>query len=191
MGRQNDNIACHSVHQNVSGLTIYLQEKSVGNKCMEYTVLNEEKSLLKSPVFYTLTGFAALLAQCMCIGSVVGIIVCAVVSCILTYKIFYDIEKEVLLVTVPLGLQFTAFFQSGQQTTCFIPWHCIKDVYIVEAISLHRVLYNLVVLVESDNKTHLSTLQSQRLIPLFQGTKPRLSCLESIFQSIHGLLPRN
>jgi uncharacterized membrane protein YwaF len=43
---------------------------------------------------------------------------------------------ESVLLVAPLGLQLTATYQFGRQTSQFIPWHFITDVIINEAITL-------------------------------------------------------
>jgi uncharacterized membrane protein YwaF len=49
--------------------------------------------------------------------------------------IFVFLLESVLLVA-PVGLQLTATYQCGHQTSQFIPWHFITDVIINEAITL-------------------------------------------------------
>lgn len=43
---------------------------------------------------------------------------------------------ESVLLVAPVGLQLTATYQFGRQTSQFIPWHFITDVIINEAITL-------------------------------------------------------
>ncbi|XP_034250057.1 phosphatidylinositol N-acetylglucosaminyltransferase subunit H-like [Thrips palmi] len=176
-----------SQHESVNGHIILLRKRTIGKSvCVEYTVQKENLPLYKSGIFHLLSVSVLLLSVSAYASSLLGILFFALLGLILFYILFWDVEKEVLLVTVPLGLQFTSFFKSGQQTTCYIPWHCVKDVYIIETVSFHRVLYNLVVLTQPDQDSKQS---SQKLIPLFQGTKPRISCLEKIYQGIYDLFP--
>lgn len=177
-----------SQHQNVSGHTVLLRKRTLGKSvCVEYSVQKENSPLYKCKTLYFLIASLLLLFASAYASSLLGTLFFASLGSILFYVLFWCVEKEVLLVTVALGLQFTSFFKSGQHTTCYIPWHCVKDVYIIETVSLQRVLYNLVILTQP---AYYDQESKQKLIPLFQGTKPRISCLESIYQGIYYLLPK-
>ncbi|KAK3926933.1 ER membrane protein complex subunit 1 [Frankliniella fusca] len=159
-----------SCHENVNGHKILLRLKSIGKSvCSEYSIEKDLSSIVLSPTVHVLVANLFLLLLSFLCSFTVGALISSGVCCIISYNMIWDIRK-------------------GHHRTCFIPWNCIKDIYIVEAISLHRVLYNIVVLIEDEVKGSTSSHTSLKLIPLFQGTKPRLSCLETIYQSIHALL---
>ncbi|KAE8738071.1 hypothetical protein FOCC_FOCC016446, partial [Frankliniella occidentalis] len=133
-----NNTENQSIHENVDGQKILLRLKSIGKSvCIEYTIEKDKSSILQTPAVHILAASLTLLFL------------------------------KVLLITIPLGLQFTAFFKSGHHRTCFIPWNCIRDIYIVEAISLHRVLYNIVVLTEVEGRSSTSAQTTLKLTPLF------------------------
>ncbi|XP_026278355.1 uncharacterized protein LOC113206474 [Frankliniella occidentalis] len=186
-----NNTENQSIHENVDGQKILLRLKSIGKSvCIEYTIEKDKSSILQTPAVHILAASLTLLFLSLLCCFMTGVLICTCICGFVSYHSIWHIKKEVLLITIPLGLQFTAFFKSGHHRTCFIPWNCIRDIYIVEAISLHRVLYNIVVLTEVEGRSSTSAQTTLKLTPLFQGTKPRLSCLETIYQSIYTLMPK-
>ena len=50
-------------------------------------------------------------------------------------QLYCLVFPESVLFVAPVGLQLTTTYQSGYQTSHFIPWHFITDVIINEAIT--------------------------------------------------------
>lgn len=100
-------------------------------------------------------------------------------------SLLFRVQQEKLLVIVPIGIQFTTIFLTGRKSVIFIPWHVIKDFLIVDIITGQRVLFYLAVLMIRSEK-NVST--NEELLVLFQHTKPRLPCLESMYKNLQRLL---
>ncbi|XP_071054137.1 phosphatidylinositol N-acetylglucosaminyltransferase subunit H-like [Onthophagus taurus] len=94
---------------------------------------------------------------------------------LVTWKIFHVVKSEKLLYVPQLGCQITQKYKFGF-SSAFIPAKSIQGLFINEVFSKHRVLFVLSILVKDENK--------DTIIPLFTGTKPRLKCLEIIYQHL-------
>jgi hypothetical protein len=72
--------------------------------------------------------------------------------------------SESVLLVAPVGLQLTATYQCGHQTSQFIPWHFITDVIINEAITQVYKKYlwfaELLSVYKSYSKQKLTLLQA-------------------------------
>uniref|UniRef100_A0A1E1WWZ3 Putative gpi-glcnac transferase complex n=1 Tax=Amblyomma aureolatum TaxID=187763 RepID=A0A1E1WWZ3_9ACAR len=80
-----------------------------------------------------------------------------------------------------LGLQTTTTFVTGRQESRFFNRENIEDVVISEAISMHSVIFYLVILLHNvDSKV-------PSLVPLFQNTVPRLDALKMVYRGIHDI----
>lgn len=96
---------------------------------------------------------------------------------------YVNVVKESVLVVKDLGVQFTRCGSFGMQTSQFIEQHRIVDILINEVITMHQVVFYLMLLV-SDG-TQGSTLENnQQLLPLFTTSMP---CLETIKPIYHGM----
>lgn len=103
-----------------------------------------------------------------------------VVLCILlVVKLRRRVKEESLLVMRSLGLQTTTTFVTGRQESRFFNRENIEDVVISEAISMHSVIFYLVILLHNmDSKV-------PNLVPLFKNTMPRLDALKMVYRGIH------
>ncbi|KAK8779413.1 hypothetical protein V5799_008174 [Amblyomma americanum] len=103
-----------------------------------------------------------------------------VVLCVLlVVKLRRRVKEESLLVMRSLGLQTTTTFVTGRQESRFFNRENIEDVVISEAISMHSVIFYLVILLHNvDSKV-------PSLVPLFQNTMPRLDALKMVYRGIH------
>ncbi|XP_050036357.1 uncharacterized protein PIG-H [Dermacentor andersoni] len=102
-----------------------------------------------------------------------------VLCLLLVVKLRRRVKEESLLVMRSLGLQTTTTFVTGRQESRFINSESIEDVVISEAISMHSVIFYLVILLHNvDSKV-------PSLVPLFQNTMPRLDALKMVYRGIH------
>lgn len=95
---------------------------------------------------------------------------------------YVNISEESVLVVKDLGIQFTRCGIFGQKTKQFIEQHRVVDVIINEVITMHQVVFYLMLLISSD--TEDNTLENQQLVPLFTSSMP---CLETIKPIYHGM----
>lgn len=177
------------------GLKIYKNCKT--DVCVEFIITREK------PIFnvFISTSFVFLLSiaiglhywtnflrELKCIeNSKLCFVFSLVIVVLLGVKTMMFVEKETLLVIFPVGIQFTTTYAFGSEKVMFIPWSDIKDALIVEVITGQKVLYYLAL---SIIKSHASdNIKSHEgLFTLFQNTRPRLNCLQEIYQVIHKML---
>lgn len=91
-------------------------------------------------------------------------------------KYTFCVEKESLYVISPIGIQFISTYISGSQSVLFIPWHSFKNFIIVEMIIGQGIYFYLAV----QSKTE----SGDKLVVLFEHTRPRLSNLEEMYRVI-------
>ncbi|XP_064485630.1 phosphatidylinositol N-acetylglucosaminyltransferase subunit H-like isoform X1 [Ornithodoros turicata] len=101
---------------------------------------------------------------------------------LLAVKFHGRVKQESLLVMRSLGLQTTTTFVTGRQVSRFISKETIKDVVISEAITMHRVIFYLVILLHNVDSS------GSKLIPLFQNTFPRLDALRTVYHGVQDCL---
>lgn len=115
--------------------------------------------------------------------NVMVLFVVIILLCYTVFKILWTVKTETLLVVAPVGFQFNTTFLCGYENTQFIPWYCVSDVIINEAVSFQQVLFYLAVLIDQQVQSDVK----RRLIPIFQYTKPRLRALELIYINVQRL----
>ncbi|XP_023718294.1 phosphatidylinositol N-acetylglucosaminyltransferase subunit H-like [Cryptotermes secundus] len=172
-----------STHRSVDGKKLWLDiiSHDSSNLCFEFTVKNVSVFFTGKKFVFSVFVIVSLLAALDIHNPNLYVVVVLIfVIGRLIAELLWSVNSESVLLVAPVGLQLTATYQFGRQTSQFIPWHFITDVIINEAITLHRVVYYLAVLLEQPY--HETT--RKKLIPLFQHTRPRLACLEMIYQRI-------
>ncbi|KAK7793758.1 hypothetical protein R5R35_000956 [Gryllus longicercus] len=179
--RKRKHIYCESVDGLKLSLSVHNSE--LPEMCSEFVVLNVSCPSLMRTVFSVIFLIVSLLLIYYVYFNIIVIFFGWIVLLYQVFKLFWSVQKETLLVIAPVGLQITTTFLCGYENSHFIPWYCIVDVIINEAISLQKVLFYLAVLVE--HKSEKDT--SRKIIPLFQFTRPRLKCLEQIYINIQRL----
>ncbi|XP_078001212.1 phosphatidylinositol N-acetylglucosaminyltransferase subunit H-like [Glandiceps talaboti] len=103
---------------------------------------------------------------------------------VVLYFHFIQVYKESLLVMASTGLQYTTTYRTGRQQSVFIPFENIQDVVINEGITMHSVIYYLVVLIkDQENLT-----KPKSLFPIFMKTSPRISTLKEIYRGVQGVM---
>ncbi|KAK9874035.1 hypothetical protein WA026_002388 [Henosepilachna vigintioctopunctata] len=83
------------------------------------------------------------------------------------------IIEETLIIIKPLGYQLSTKYLMGQKSK-FIPYEKVQNVFINEVIFKQKIIYLLTILAKESS--------GEILLPLFEGCKPRLSCLEFIYK---------
>ncbi|KAJ4436608.1 hypothetical protein ANN_16642 [Periplaneta americana] len=156
-----------SSQESVDGKNLLLDiiHHDTSNLCFEFTVKNVSKCFTVKELFFSGIVILAVLAVLDIYHPnfyAVIFLICIIVRFFV--KLLWTVKSESVLLIAPVGLQLTATYQSGHQTSRFIPWYFITDVIINEAINLHRVVYYLAVLVE---QPYCATT-TKKLIPLFQ-----------------------
>lgn len=101
---------------------------------------------------------------------------------LLLVKLNFKVQKESLLVTASVGVQVTTIFASGRKKATFYDMSDIAGVVINEAVTMHKVVYYLTLLLGRLPPTNL------RLVPLLTHTWPSLSCLTCIHRHLNDLL---
>ncbi|KAJ8985945.1 hypothetical protein NQ317_010702 [Molorchus minor] len=86
---------------------------------------------------------------------------------------FKTIREELILVK-NLGIQLTTKYTTGLKTV-FIPFEQIRRIFINEVIYRSRVIYVLSLLTKDTDVT-------EKLVPLFFNTLPRIDCLKVIYK---------
>lgn len=109
-------------------------------------------------------------------------------SCILLLivNLSWTIEKETLLLVVPLTLQMTTTYILGSESSFSIPWQALGDFMIIEVIMGHQIHYFLSVV--TDKRTCNEEVEH---VILFRNSKPCLKVLEIIYRDLQLILDKN
>ncbi|KAG1696500.1 Phosphatidylinositol N-acetylglucosaminyltransferase subunit H [Nymphon striatum] len=94
-----------------------------------------------------------------------------------------SMPNETLMIISSIGIQISTTFVTGRKSTKLFSSSSLQDIAINEYISMHCVVYCLILLLETSS-------EKCELYPLFQGTKPRLDCIQEIYSRtkhyLHG-----
>jgi hypothetical protein len=93
-----------------------------------------------------------------------------------------SVISETVLVVSGVGMQVTETKYIGLESTHFFRCSDIKEVIINEAITMHRIIFYIVVIVG---------VETERLFPLFLNTRPRLQQLQLIRRLLRDVLALN
>ncbi|XP_037083128.1 phosphatidylinositol N-acetylglucosaminyltransferase subunit H-like [Pollicipes pollicipes] len=93
-------------------------------------------------------------------------------------KLHLKVKRETLLVESSLGVQLTTTFASGRRSSLFIRRGRLSDVVIAEALTMHRVVAYLAIVLR----------HPPRLVPLFRHTWPRVAQLRDVYRGIQLIL---
>ncbi|XP_017547972.1 phosphatidylinositol N-acetylglucosaminyltransferase subunit H [Pygocentrus nattereri] len=100
---------------------------------------------------------------------------------------FVKVDQETLLIIGSLGVQLSSFYASGRESTTFIEMNKIKDIVINEAIYMHSIIYYLCILIKDSSEPD----GVASVVPLFQSSKPRLSCLVHVYKSCQEIIAQS
>ncbi|XP_072172813.1 phosphatidylinositol N-acetylglucosaminyltransferase subunit H-like isoform X2 [Diadema setosum] len=90
------------------------------------------------------------------------------------------VDESLLLIT-SLGLQISSECYTGRQATKFIPLEAVHDVIIHEAVTMHKVVYYVAVLLRKTRDSR----RPDSIVPVFLHTMPRLETLREILSAVH------
>ncbi|XP_006001196.1 phosphatidylinositol N-acetylglucosaminyltransferase subunit H isoform X1 [Latimeria chalumnae] len=169
----------------INGNHILLQRQSYSDLCREFTVSSPKLSLrsvtscvcavwLAAYAIFYYTQNSAVLSSAILV-TLVGMMV---------HIHFVKTEHETLLIIGSLGIQMTASYASGRESTTFIEMSKVKDIVINEAIYMQRIIYYLCILLKDPKDPTRVT----ELVPVFQSSKPRLDCLVEVYRSCQEIL---
>ncbi|XP_005094401.1 phosphatidylinositol N-acetylglucosaminyltransferase subunit H [Aplysia californica] len=106
----------------------------------------------------------------------------------LVVRMYLKITTEKVLFLPSLGVQVETTYFLGHTVTYFIDISHIKDIVINEAITMHSVMYYLVVLRKEEQSDNI-----QQLYPLFSHSWPRLTDLKQVYRAAQEklIIPRD
>ncbi|XP_060079219.1 phosphatidylinositol N-acetylglucosaminyltransferase subunit H-like [Ylistrum balloti] len=110
---------------------------------------------------------------------VIGVCVAAVATTVI-FGIQIQSESLVFISSVGINVKMKNWF--GQVTAEFFEIGEIKDIVILEAITMQRVVCYLAVLLEGSESS------KEQLYPLFMKSSPDLESLKVIYKDVHQLL---
>lgn len=113
-------------------------------------------------------------------------LVSTLVFIFIAYLVIYltTVQKETLLLVMPLGLQMTTVTRLGKQDTTWIPWCLLANFMILDVIVGQKVIFCLAVSVKN------SVDGQEKTLILFRNTKPRLNQLETIYRELQTSLDK-
>lgn len=154
-------------------------------QCQEFVIKSPEFSfrrwLLWTFIIYVFGCYMQLHVQDISLMAYVGLVLLLV----LFFKLQFKVKKESLLVMTSIGVQLTTTFASGRKISMFYDMANIRDIVINEAVTVHRVIYYLAILLHQCSSPN-PTITS--LVPLYTHSWPALRCLLLIRTEISKLL---
>ncbi|XP_028909432.1 phosphatidylinositol N-acetylglucosaminyltransferase subunit H isoform X2 [Ornithorhynchus anatinus] len=173
--------------RDIGGGRLALQRRYYSPTCREFCLDRPRLSLRSLSAATCTVWLAAYAIFALCQNSTVlsAAIVLTLVG-LLGYLHFVKIDQESLLVIGSLGIQMTASYASGKESTTFIEMGLVKDVVINEAIYMHKVIYYLCILLQDPGDQQ----GVSQVVPVFQtqSAKPRLDCLIEVYRSCQEIL---
>ncbi|BES93162.1 GPI-GlcNAc transferase complex, PIG-H component [Nesidiocoris tenuis] len=94
------------------------------------------------------------------------------------------VQKETLLLVMPLGLEMSTITRGGRRSITWIPWSLIGDFMILDVISGQKVIFCLAVTVKE------CVGGQEKTLILFRNTRPRLNHLETIYKELQTSLDK-
>lgn len=165
----------------------YFGKSDSSTLCREYTVSSLENSVNFKVIFFVV--ISSCIIQCVILNrddstNYSTYFLFSVLCLSLIYCLYYTVEKESLLIVVPLTLQMTTTYILGNQSTFSLPWSAIEDFMIMEVIMGQKVHYflSLILSREVDGKC------GDGHIILFKNIRPPLKCLEVVYRDVQKIL---
>ncbi|KAF7655719.1 hypothetical protein LDENG_00051930 [Lucifuga dentata] len=175
------------VFTDINGNTISLDCQRHSSFCREFTISSPKVSISKVMVF---TCSVWLLAYAVFFftqnTAVLSSAILITLGGMILHIHFVKVDHESLLVIGSLGIQVSSSYASGRESTTFIEMNRIKDIVINEAVYLHQIIYYLCVLLKDPSDPN----EVSSVVPLFQSSKPRLSCLVKVYKSCQEILSK-
>ncbi|XP_069604344.1 phosphatidylinositol N-acetylglucosaminyltransferase subunit H [Ranitomeya imitator] len=173
-------------YMDVYGNAITLQQQTYGDTCQDFTVTSAKLSV-RSLASWTCTVWIAAYAVFFYTQHSAVLTAAILVSIVglLLYLHLVKVDHESLLILGSLGIQTTTTYASGRERTVFVEMCRVQDVVINEGLSLHRVNYYLCLLLRDPSEPQAGLSQ---VVPVFQGSRPRVDCLGEIYRSCQEIL---
>ncbi|KAM7430091.1 hypothetical protein ABFA07_019149 [Porites harrisoni] len=99
-----------------------------------------------------------------------------------------NVCRESVLVVKDLGIQLTRIGAFGLQTSQFIEQHRVVDVIINEVITMHQVVFYLMLLTHDHETQDKLSEKNQQLVPLFTASMPCLETIKPIYHDMKKIL---
>ncbi|XP_017310984.1 phosphatidylinositol N-acetylglucosaminyltransferase subunit H [Ictalurus punctatus] len=169
----------------ISGKTIKLSCQNYSPFCREFTISSAKLSLGRVMAFTCTVWLLAYTAFYLTQNTaVLSGAIFVTLSGMLLHIHFVKVDHETLLVVGSLGVQLSAAYASGRESTTFIEMSRIKDIVINEAIHMQTVIYYLCILLKDPAEPD----GVSSVVPLFQSSKPRLNCLVRVYRSCQEII---
>lgn len=119
-------------------------------------------------------------------GCLAWIVVLITIACI--KLLCFNVCRESVLVVKDLGIQLTRIGAFGLQTSQFIEQHRVVDVIINEVITMHQVVFYLMLLTHDHETQDKLSGKNQQLVPLFTASMPCLETIKPIYHDMKKIL---
>lgn len=119
-------------------------------------------------------------------GCLAWIVVLITIACI--KLLCFNVCRESVLVVKDLGIQLTRIGAFGLQTSQFIEQHRVVDVIINEVITMHQVVFYLMLLTHDHETQDKLSEKNQQLVPLFTASMPCLETIKPIYHDMKKIL---
>ncbi|XP_006632495.1 phosphatidylinositol N-acetylglucosaminyltransferase subunit H [Lepisosteus oculatus] len=172
-------------YSDINGNTILLNSCSHSSFCREFTISTPKVSLRKI-MAYTCSVWLIAYAVFLITENTTVLSAAIFVTLLgmMLHLHFVKIDHESLLIIGSLGIQMSSSYASGRESTTFIEMGKVKDIVINEAIYMQRVIYYLCILLKDPSDPN----GVADVVPLFQSSKPRLSCLDKVYKSCQEII---
>lgn len=171
----------------ITGKPITLDCQDHASFCREFTVSSAKVSIAKVMVYTCCVWLLAYTVFCFTQNTaVLSTAIFITLIGMMLHIHLVKVDHESLLVIPSVGIQVSSSYASGRETTTFIEMSRIKDVVINEAVHLHQIIYYLCILLKDASGPDAVS----EVVPLFQSSRPRLNCLQKIYQSCQEILSR-
>ncbi|CAH3186886.1 unnamed protein product [Porites evermanni] len=119
-------------------------------------------------------------------GCLAWIVVLITIACV--KLLCFNVCRESVLVVKDLGIQLTRIGAFGLQTSQFIEQHRVVDVIINEVITMHQVVFYLMLLTHDHETQNKLSEKNQQLVPLFTASMPCLETIKPIYHDMKKIL---
>ncbi|XP_035682335.1 uncharacterized protein LOC118419826 [Branchiostoma floridae] len=104
--------------------------------------------------------------------------------CLLLYYLnFVHVRSESIQAVSSIGVQLTTTYTTGRQQSHYYDMVEIQDVVINEVVTMHSVVFYLVLLIKDPSSGNL-----RRVIPVFKHSYPKLDFLVKVYNGVQDVL---
>ncbi|CAF0747052.1 unnamed protein product [Didymodactylos carnosus] len=163
--------------ENIFGESInYEILKHENGTCAEYRIKRSTISVQRWLVWTIIFTYLALLFGLHKRDGSLLVIFAALLMGGVVLKAYLRVRKECLTIGTQIGVQLTTTYLIGRQTTTFISYNRIKDIFINEGFIAQRIIFYLGLIIDDTSK--------ETVILLFPSIMPRLALLKIIYQNL-------